>query len=188
MNRKETTKFLSNLLINTRLTGLGKHYASEVTLDYGSSSPKRVNFMLFEPENTLSISGIERGMFTCFEIKSCKEDVYSGNGLNFEGDKNYMVTTMQCWKDLGEDYRSGKLDNHIKSCNDGTLPRYGIMVAIPEHSQYELSKFAGEEYENPTPLSEDIRWQLYIVKPCSRDNYRKRSITELLFCMLRSGT
>ena len=31
MNRKETTEFLSNLLIE-RLSGRGKYYASEVTL------------------------------------------------------------------------------------------------------------------------------------------------------------
>ena len=40
MNRKETTKFLSDLLISNRLSGMGKYYASEVTLDYGQGKGK----------------------------------------------------------------------------------------------------------------------------------------------------
>lgn len=35
MTRSETTKFLSDLLIRNRLSGIGKYYASEVTLDWG---------------------------------------------------------------------------------------------------------------------------------------------------------
>lgn len=43
---------------------------------------------------------LQQRIFTCYEIKSCKEDVYSGNGLNFYGEKNYIVTTMECYKDF----------------------------------------------------------------------------------------
>ncbi|MFR2212953.1 MAG: hypothetical protein ACLS61_03530 [Ruminococcus sp.] len=39
--------------------------------------------MQFSPADQMSISGIEREYLHCYEIKSCKEDVYSGNGLNF---------------------------------------------------------------------------------------------------------
>lgn len=39
MNRKETTEFLSKLLIE-RLSGRGKYYASEVTLDCGGGNGK----------------------------------------------------------------------------------------------------------------------------------------------------
>lgn len=182
MNRKEITKKLSEILINTRLRGFGKHWASEVTIDWGHGrgSEKRIDFMLFEPENQLSVAGIERGTFTCYEVKSCREDVYSGNGLTFIGDKNYLVTTMQTWKDIQDDWRSGKLDKHIRECNPESTQYYGIMVAVP------LLSAAVDEYKNPTPLDDADRWELHIVNQC-RSGYRKRSITELLFYMLRSG-
>lgn len=46
-----------------------------------------------------------------------KEDVFSGNGLNFLGEKNYIVTTMECYKSIQEDIRSGKLNAHIEEWN-----------------------------------------------------------------------
>jgi hypothetical protein len=53
MNRKETTEFLSKLLVSKKLTGMGKYYASEVTLDWGSGKDKvkRVDFIQFIPQN-----------------------------------------------------------------------------------------------------------------------------------------
>lgn len=39
MNRKETTAFLSNLLERDRLSGsMGKYWAKEVSIDYGTSN------------------------------------------------------------------------------------------------------------------------------------------------------
>ena len=38
MNRKETTEFLSKLLVQRKLAG--KYYASEVTLDFGCGKGK----------------------------------------------------------------------------------------------------------------------------------------------------
>lgn len=87
MTRAEITKFLGELLVNTRFAGAGKHWASEVSLDPWTANGKRVDYMQFSPADQMSISGIEKGIFTCYEIKSCKEDVYSGNGLNFLGEK-----------------------------------------------------------------------------------------------------
>lgn len=43
MERKETTQFLSNLLIAQKFKR--KIYAKEVSLDYGSINVKRVDFM-----------------------------------------------------------------------------------------------------------------------------------------------
>ena len=106
MTRTETTKFLSELLIADKFRGAGKHWASEVSIDPFTTKSKRVDFMLFYPADQISVSGIEKGIFNCYEIKSCKEDVYSGNGLNFLGEKNYIVTTMECYKDIIEDLRS----------------------------------------------------------------------------------
>lgn len=50
MNRAETTKFLSELLVQRKLAG--KYYASEVTLDFGSGKgkEKRVDFIQFAPK------------------------------------------------------------------------------------------------------------------------------------------
>ena len=82
MKRSEITKFLGQLLVNTRIGGAGSHWASEVSIDPWTPKAKRVDYMEFCPANQCSVSGIEKGIFTCYEIKSCKEDVYSGNGLN----------------------------------------------------------------------------------------------------------
>ena len=42
-----------------------------------------------------------------------------------------------------------------------------------------------DEFETPTELNKDIRWELKVIYPC-RQGYRKKSTIELLFCMLRS--
>ena len=82
---------------------MGKNWAKEVSIDYGTKDVKRIDFMQFEPAGVTSISAIEKGIFICYEIKSCRDDVFSGNGLNFIGEKNYIVTTMACWKSIQED-------------------------------------------------------------------------------------
>ena len=183
MDRKETTDFLRKLLITDRFSGRGKYWAKEVSIDYGTTHVKRVDFMQFEPKGVVYQSDIEKGIFTCYEIKSCKEDVFSGNGLNFLGEKNYIVTTMECYKSIQEDIRSGKLWNHIQSCCPESLHQFGIMVAVP----YSVSdNNLTDEYENPTPISYDIKWTLKVILPCHQGS-RKRSTVELLFDMLRSG-
>lgn len=84
MGRTETTKFLGELLVNTRLATVGKHWAREVSIDPWTANGKRVDYMQFSPADQCSVSGIEKGYFTCYEIKSCKEDVYSGNSSRSE--------------------------------------------------------------------------------------------------------
>lgn len=180
MNRKETTSFLSGLVIS-KISGRGKYYASEVSIDYGTSDVKRIDFMEFEPAGVTSVSYIEKGIFICYEVKSCKEDIYSGNGLNFIGEKNYIVTTMECYKDIQEDLRSGKLWKHIEECCPGSSPYYGIMVAVPMFAD------SADEFQKPTPIDRNTgRWKLSVILPC-RQGPRKRSMAELLFYMLRSG-
>ena len=46
--------------------------------------------MLFKPVNNTT-SGIEKGDFYCYEVKSSVEDFRSKNGHNFLGDFNYYV-------------------------------------------------------------------------------------------------
>lgn len=179
MNRKETTAFLGRLL-ERELSGIGKHYAKEVTVDYGSSTEKRIDFLQFKPPSGMFQSSIEKGIFICYEIKSCPQDVYSGNGLNFLGEQNYIVTTMETYKKLQPDMREGKLWDHIRNTNPESSKYFGIMVAVPDgRKDY-------EEYEDPTSLDADCEWKLRKIIPCN-PGPRKRSITELLFCMIRSG-
>lgn len=165
MNRKDTTKFLSELLVESRLTGRGKYYASEVSLDYGTKDVKRVDFMQFEPVGVVSISEIEKGIFTSYEVKSCKADFNSGFGRNFVTEKNYFVMPMALYKEVATE-----IGHPI-----------GVMCPIPTmRDKY-------EEFEKPTPLDSDgVLWDMKIIRSAHQVG-RKRSITELLFCLLRSG-
>ena len=156
MTRAETTKFLGELLVSTRLNGAGKYWASEVSIDPWTTKGKRVDYMQFLPENQMTVSGIEKGSFTCYEVKSCKEDVYSGNGLNFFGETNYIVTTMECYKDILPDFRSGKFARHLREQFPESSEKWGVMVAIPDYAEPEA------EFENPTPLDgRPEMWKLY---------------------------
>lgn len=49
MDRKRTTKLLGELLVIDRLSGMGKYWAREVCVDYGTKDVKRVDFVQFEP-------------------------------------------------------------------------------------------------------------------------------------------
>lgn len=80
MNRKDTTASLSQLLEkhidphrDARI-----YWAREVTFDYASEHPVRVDYIKFKPVNN-TVSGIEKG------------DFHSKNGHNFIGDLNYYV-------------------------------------------------------------------------------------------------
>lgn len=181
MNRKDTTEFLTGLLKQHLIK---KYYAKEVSVDYGTKDVIRIDFLEFQPPRTTFASDIEKGIFICYEVKSCVQDVYSGNGLNFIGEKNYIVTTMETYKNLGDDYRSGKLNDFIKSCHPQNSDYYGFMVAVPD------GRDIHDEFENPTPITketiQDKDWKLCVILP-SGIGGRRRSTNELLFCMVRSG-
>ena len=99
MNRKETTATLGRLLEkhidpqnDPRI-----YWAKEVTFDYSDGSTVRVDYMRFKPvKNT--VSGIEKGDFYCYEIKSSIADYHSPNGHNFMGDYNYYVMPEEVFK------------------------------------------------------------------------------------------
>lgn len=91
-NRPEITSALSlstqkhiNPHNDTRI-----YWAKEVTFDYATSNAVRVDYMKFKPVNN-TVSGIEKGDFYCYEVKSSVEDFHSKNGHNFLGDFNYYV-------------------------------------------------------------------------------------------------
>lgn len=114
-NRHEVTRQLSEAvryLINPK-NDQRIYCAREVTFDYGTTHAVRVDFMKFVPMNN-SVSGIEKGNFYCYEVKSSIEDFHSPNGHNFLGDYNYYV--------MPEDvYESVRLE----------LP-YGVGVYVPD--------------------------------------------------------
>ena len=186
MNREETTKFLTELLIKERLSDR-KYYAREVTLDYGTTHPKRIDVMEFSPAGVIYPSDIEKGIFTCYEVKSCKQDVYSGNGLNFYGERNFIVTTMDTYKAILDDLRNNKLENHIKEfMGVHTCPYFGVMVAVPDNIDLRNSRETYAEFEKPSKPNPETRWKFWIAYPQQREWHRSRSMSELLFCMLRA--
>ena len=92
MNRKEITKQLAQLTekyINPH-NDPRIYSAKEVTFDYATAHAIRVDYMQFKPVNNTA-GGIEKGLFYCYEIKSCVDDFNSGHGKNFIGDYNYLV-------------------------------------------------------------------------------------------------
>lgn len=163
MNRKETTKFLSDLLIHKRF-GRSKYWAREVSIDYGTREVKRVDFMEFQPAGVVKVSGIEKGLFISYEVKSCKADYNSGFGKNFETEKNYLVMPMQLYKELRTE-----IPHNV-----------GVICPVP------VVREIMEEFEDPTQLDAEVSWDMKVVKPAITIE-RRRSMTELLFCMLRSG-
>lgn len=92
MTRGETTKFLSEIaekFINPT-NDPRIYWAKEVTFDYATAHAIRVDYMKFKPVSN-TVSGIEKGDFYCYEVKSSVEDFHSKNGHNFIGDFNYYI-------------------------------------------------------------------------------------------------
>ena len=100
-NRKQITSILSfsiekhiNPNNDTRI-----YWAREVTFDYGTPNQVRVDFMKFNPKNN-TVSGIEKGDFYCYEVKSSVEDFNSKHGHNFLGDFNYYVMLEEVYEQV----------------------------------------------------------------------------------------
>lgn len=90
--RKECTRQLSAMLerhIDPR-NDPRIYWAKEVTFDYSTNHKIRVDYMRFQPLNNTT-SGIEKGDFYAYEVKSSVEDFKSPNGHNFIADYNYYV-------------------------------------------------------------------------------------------------
>lgn len=93
------------------------YWAREVTFDYSTSHSIRVDYMKFKPVNN-TVSGIEKGDFYCYEVKSSVEDFHSKNGHNFIGDYNYYVMPEEVFE---------KVKNQIP---------YYIGVFVPDRKNY----------------------------------------------------
>lgn len=91
-DRQEITKILS-LSLEKHINSHNDpriYWAKEVTFDYSTEHPIRIDYMKFKPANN-TVSGIEKGDFYCYEVKSSVEDFHSKNGHNFIGEFNYYV-------------------------------------------------------------------------------------------------
>jgi hypothetical protein len=165
MKRAEITKFLSDLLVKDKLAGLGNYYASEVSFFWGRKNAIRVDFLKFEPENQTT-SGIEKGVFTSYEVKSSVADFRSKNGHNFIAEKNYYVMPMEVYKKVLNDIPAG----------------IGVYCPIP------AGKSKVDEFEQPTNLDSLPldNWELKNILPAFQKD-RQISMSTILFCMLRSG-
>ena len=75
------------------------YLSREVTFDYGTLHQIRVDYMRFKPKNN-TVSGIEKGDFYCYEVKSCAADFNSKNGHNFIGDFNYYVMPRELYEQV----------------------------------------------------------------------------------------
>ena len=78
------------------------YLAKEVSFDTETSHPIRVDYVRFMPKSSM-ISGIEKGDFICYEIKSSVNDFHSPNGHNFIGDYNYYVMPSSVFEKIGEE-------------------------------------------------------------------------------------
>ena len=99
--------------------------------------------------------------------------------------KSYLVTTMECYKEILPDLKMENLpiiyDENFPECY-AEIGNMGVMVAVP------YQRDVAEEFESPTTLGEDVeKWRLSVILKCGHNGSRKRSMTELLFCMVRSG-
>ena len=99
---------------------------------------------------------------------------------SFYGEKNYIVTTMQCWKDIQEDYRNGKLDAYIRENYPESSLNYGILVLVPKYLDLKNTNVVHGEFQLPTPLSNDRHWKLWTAIPC-REGSRDRSMAGKMY-------
>ena len=136
MSRPQITAKLSTLLE----THIDPHsdprvyWAREVTFDYSTDHSIRVDYMVFKPRNN-TVSGIEKGDFYCYEVKSSVEDFKSKNGHNFIGDFNYYVMPMEVYEVVKQQ-----------------IP-YNIGVFVPEYNNLRCEKKAKRK-DRTRPVSE----------------------------------
>ena len=126
------------------------YWAKEVTFDYSTDHATRVDYMRFKPVNN-SVSGIEKGDFYCYEIKSSVEDFHSGHGLNFFGDYNYLVMPEMV-------YATVSLE----------IPHY-VGVYVPEGAELTCIKKA-KRHDRTKPVSEML---LMMFRSAARERRKK---------------
>ena len=106
--------------------------------------------MRFVPVNN-TVSGIEKGDFYCYEIKSSVEDFHSKNGHNFVGDYNYYVMPIETYEKVKDEipYKIGVM----------TLDDNDVMKVIKKAKRYDRKR----------PVSEIL---LMMFRSANRDRYK----------------
>ena len=170
MSRKEITSLLSNELVRCKLERRNaySYWAHEVEMhDYAKHTTVWVDFVQFEPDwyHTATHAGcVERGTFTFYEIKSCLDDLKSGNGMNLFGDRNYVVMPVEVYTKLTQARADGnkKVLDAFKNCSflDTGFLLYG-------------------KRKNGTVGFHEI-------EPSVHGGCRKKPAAELLLCMMRA--
>jgi hypothetical protein len=130
------------------------YWAKEVTFDYATGSAVRVDFMRFKPVNN-TVSGIEKGDFYCYEVKSSAEDFHSPNGHNFLGDFNYYIMPEDVFEEIKNE-----------------IP-YFVGVFVPENENYRGGWFdlksvkKAKRRDRTRPVSEML---LMMFRSAAREN------------------
>lgn len=196
--KKTSSKYLrskiTNIITETIIheirwkTTKKSYFSKEVLIDYkpprygDKCSHRCVDIVQYiPPRRVLSDKDIENGKFICYEIKSCKYDVYSGNGLGFYGDENWLVTTVSTYNQIKSDILDGTFETFLRKYHPNSEARYGIKVIVPRHTNCNNIQ---NEFNKPTQL-EYGKWKTHIVIPCPT-GVRTKTTMELLFGILRS--
>ena len=154
--RPEITKELSMSLekyINPK-NDTRIYMAKEVTFDYATGHAIRVDYMKFKPVNN-TVSGIEKGDFYCYEVKSSIEDFNSGH--DFIGDYNYLV-----------------MPEEVYTAVSNKIPHF-VGVLVPTESSWrnnwrELTVIKkAKRRDREKPLSEML---FMMFRSASRDRYK----------------
>jgi|GEM_PF-673753 len=154
VDRKATTKMLSKLTeqhIDPKKDPR-VYWAREVTFDYATADPIRVDYMKFEPINN-TVGGIEKGDFYCYEIKSSVDDFNSPNGHNFIGDFNYYVMKEDTFEKIKD-----------------MIP-YRVGVYVPDKEGRLKIKRKAIRKDRKRPVSEML---LMMFRSANRDRYKAR--------------
>ena len=174
MNRQSITLLLSDLLRRDVLSGT--QYASEVKYQKADGALGRVDFVSFRPREQRygpTAAAVEGGKFTAYEVKSCKDDLESGHGLNFIAERNFLVMPMELYRQVEgfAEYRD-----------------VGVYVPMPYYTGRPTTEQVYAIWENPPELTH-VRpdWRLYKIRSQAVDANRRLSTCELLYAMLKAG-
>ena len=143
------------------------YWAREVTFDYKTSKAGRVDFIKFHPLNN-TVSGIEKGDFYCYEVKSSVEDFHSKNGHNFLGDYNYYVMPEEVYEQIKKE-----------------IP-YQVGVYVPDGMDYRGGWYnlkaikKAKRKDRSKPVAEML---LMMFRSAARD--RKKIVTQTEICIRR---
>ena len=164
-NRKEITKALSKALeqhINPK-NDTRIYSAREVSFDYGTGHGVRVDYMLFKPMNN-TISGIEKGDFYCYEVKSSVEDFHSDCGHNFIGDYNYYVMPENVYEKVSSEIPWG----------------VGVLVSslVESDKKVPLSQIRNARRKNREKSVSEMLFMMF--RSAARDNMRQIKEQEVI--------